>query len=160
FGIQFNASGGFLSFGLDGRSYFMTKRTERNSTTTFKGSGVLSASYNHNARVLHATLDVTLSAPNVLYGVSNVTLHVDTTNWYFWLNRPSNRAEVNVVNVFQANAYFMIGTQIDPMPPPPAYVLNLVSSSPIISTNTSQVSSGQGFATGMQIGISVDEEFP
>ena len=160
FSIQFNTNVGLANIGFDGRAFMLTRRSFRNSPTSFYGMGTLNANYDHNNQVFDAGLAVTVAAPNVLYGNCALTIHIDSTDWYFWLNRPTNRATLNVLNVFQANAYFMIGTQIDPIPAPPSYVTNLVSSSPIISTDMSQVSAGQGFATGMLISVSFDGEFP
>ena len=90
----------------------------------------------------------------------NVTIHVDSTDWYFWINRPSNRANVSVMNLFYANAYFMVGTQVDPIPPPPSYIINALSNGSYTPLDFSSTNTVSGFATGVEIGVNFGGEFP
>ena len=116
--------------------------------------------YDNLNKIFDADVSATIVVQGLLNGNCNLKIHVDPNDWYFWVNRPANRATVNLLGLFNANAYFMIGTQIDPIPAPPSYVTDLVSSSPIISTDMSSVSTGQGFATGMMISAGFNGEFP
>jgi hypothetical protein len=95
--------------------------------------------------------------PQLIQGSVNVTLHADTTDWYFWINRPSNRAYLTFVNLFNVNAYFMVGTQIDPIPAPPSAVTQLLGSGSFAAIDVNALSSGNGFATGMQFTSGFDK---
>ncbi len=159
FSIQFNANGGLANINFFGRATMLVKRSERGANCT-KVEGAISVNYDNVEKVFDAQVDALAIVPGILQGNCNLKIHIDKHDWYFWLNRPSNRATIEVLNLFTANTYFMIGTQIDPMPPPPSYVTNLVSSSPIISTDMSAVSTGNGFATGMMIAANFGGEFP
>ncbi len=158
--VAFNANGGLETINLSGRAYMLTKRADRAKPNSMYAKGELLASYNHTNKVFHTTLDVYATAPSVLEANCNLVVHIEDSLWYFWLNRPAQRAQVNLLNVFQANAYFMVGEYIDPIPAPPSYVTNLVNSSSIISTNMSQITQGQGFATGAQVSVDFNGEFP
>jgi hypothetical protein len=98
--------------------------------------------------------------PNLLQGNINLKIHVDQSDWYFWLNRPTNRANLTLVGLFNVNAYFMIGTQIDPLPPPPAYVTNMVGAGSFVNIDQTALTSGNGFLTGMQFSSSIYKEMP
>lgn len=160
FSIQFNANGGLANLNFFGRATMLVTRSERSSSNATKVEGSISVNYDNVNKVFDAQVDALVVVPGILQGNCNLKIHIDKHDWYFWLNRPSNRATIEVLNLFTANTYFMVGTQIDPMPPPPSYVTNLISASPIISTDMSSVSTGNGFATGMMISANFGGEFP
>lgn len=159
--VAFNPSGGFQSINLQGQAYMMVTRDERNSTSANKVHGTVAINYDNENKVFDANLAATIYAPNMLTGSANVTIHVDSNDWYFWINRPSNRANVNIKNgLFYANAYFMVGTQIDPIPAPPSYILNALSSGSFTPADFSATATGGGFAMGAEFGTSFGGEFP
>jgi hypothetical protein len=117
--------------------------------------------YDNAQKVFDANLSASIYFPNSLSGSLNITAHVDPTDWYFWLNRPTNRANVNIKNgLFYANAYFMVGTQIDPIPSPPNYITNAFAASAFTPVDFSPTATGDGFAIGVEIGSNIDGEFP
>lgn len=158
--VAFNANGGFQSINFLGNAYMMVSRAQRASTTAKKVFGSLSVNYNHTQKVFDAVLAATIHAPNVLTGGVNVTIHVDTNDWYFWLNRPSNRANVVIFNIFNINAYFMVGTQLDPIPAPPSYITNAMSAASLTPVDFSPTATGNGFAFGAQFSTVFGGEFP
>lgn len=158
--IAFNPSGGFQSINFIGQAFMMVKRADRNGNDVKKVWGDLSVNYDHSQKVFDAGINAGIIIPNTLTGGLNVTLHVDENDWYFWLNRPSNRAFVNLVDVFEISTYFMIGTVIDPIPSPPSYVTNLVGAGSISNIDLNEIGNGNGFAMGVDFGVNVDGEFP
>ena len=125
-----------------------------------KFGGSLAVNYDHSQKVFDASINAAITVPNKLSGAVNIDVHIDENDWYFWLNRPSNRAFLNVVNVFNVDAYFMIGTVIDPIPAPPSFVTNLTGGGGIGNIDLAQVGNGNGFATGVNFGVNFDGEFP
>jgi hypothetical protein len=159
--VQFNANGGFLSINFDGRARMLVSRANINGGSSAKVLATLSVAYNHETKVFNAALNGLLTMPNYLNGSVNITMHVDSNDWYFYLNRPSNRAIVEVVNLFNANFYFEVGTIIDPLPPPPAAVINALGSSySPIAVNASLLGQGDGFLVGAAISAGFSGEFP
>jgi len=155
FTIAFNANGGFASIGFLGNAYMMVSRSERNNPNAQKVYGTVNVNYDNNAHVFDAAVDAVVYVPNLLQGNVNLKVHTDPNNWYFWLNRPTNRANLSLVGYFNVNAYFMIGTQVDPLPPPPAAVTNLLGAGSFASIDQTALTTGNGFLTGMQFNTSI-----
>jgi len=155
FAIAFNPNGGFASIAFSGTAYMLVARAQRTSTSAQKVYGTIAVSYDNNAKVFDAQVDAIMYVPNLLQGNINLKIHVDQNDWYFWLNRPTNRANLTLVGMFNVNAYFMIGTQIDPLPPPPIYVTNMVGSGSFVNIDQTALTSGNGFLTGMQFNSSI-----
>lgn len=160
FTIAFNANGGFASLGFLGNAYMMVSRSERNNPNAQKVYGTVSVNYDNNAHVFDAALNATVFVPNLLQGNANLKIHTDPGNWYFWLNRPTNRANLTLVGYFNVNAYFMIGTQIDPLPPPPAAVTSLLGVGSFASIDQTALTSGNGFLTGIQFNTNIYKHMP
>ena len=159
--VAFNPNGGFQSINLMGQAYMMVTRQQRTNASMKKVFGQVSINYDHVNKILDANLNASIYAPNTLSGNVDITMHIDTVDWYFWLNRPTNRASVNVLGgLFYANAYFMIGTQIDPIPSPPTYITNAFAASAFTPVDFSATATGGGFATGIEVGANFGGEFP
>lgn len=159
FNIAFNPNGGFASIQFMGTAYMMVARNKRTNPNAQKVYGAINLSYDNNAKIFDAQVDAVVFVPNLLQGNVNLKIHVDPDNWYFWLNRPSYRANLTLVGLFNVNTYFMIGTQLDPLPPPPAAVTNALGSGSFASIDQGKLSSGNGFLTGMQFNTGFNKEF-
>lgn len=160
FCVAFNPNGGFESINFYGQTYMLVSRSERQNPSAQKVYGTMAVGYNNSARILDAQLDAVVSVPNLLTGNMNLKLHIAPDDWYFWLNRPMNRANLNLVDLFNVNTYFMVGTQIDPLPAPPAYVTQLVGAGSFANIDQNALSSGSGFLAGMQFQSGFDKQFP
>jgi hypothetical protein len=148
--IAFNPNGGFASINFLGQAYMMVSRQEREKPQAQKVYGTIAVGYDNNAKIFDAQLSATVFVPSLLQGNVNLKIHVDQENWYFWLNRPTSRASLTLVGLFNVNTYFQIGTLVDPLPPPPSYVTQLVGAGSLASIDYNALSTGNGFATGMQ----------
>lgn len=157
--VAFNSNGGFQSIGFAGSAYMMVNRAERQKTNVSKVCGKIMVSYDNSVKVLDARINAAIVVPSVLNGGLNIKFHIDQNDWYFWLNQPTNRAYVNLVDIFTAQTYFMIGTQIEAIPSPPSYVSNIIGYSGS-SIDLNAVGNGSGFCSGLQIGVSFGGEFP
>lgn len=158
--LSFNPNGGFSSISFLGQAFMMVNRAQRQNPNAKKVWGNISLLYDHTNKVFDAGLNAGIIVPGTLTGGLNIALHIDTTDWYFWLNTPTNRAYLNLVNIFNVNTYFMVGTQIMPIPPPPSYVTNLVGAGSMGSIDLNTVGNGNGFATGMEFNVNFGGEFP
>lgn len=158
--VAFNANGGFQSINFLGQAYLMVERQYRAATNAKKVWGDIAVNYDNANKVFDAGLNASIIVPGKLTGGLNIALHVDENDWYFWLNNPVNRANLNLVNVFYVNTYFMIGTEIMPIPPPPSYITNIVGSGALNTIDLAAVGNGNGFATGMEFGVNFGGEFP
>lgn len=157
--LSFNSSGGFESILFAGRAFLMVTRSERSNPNASKVWGQVTVLYDNAEKVLDANVSAQITVPNTITGSLWNKIHIDENDWYFWLNRPTNRANVNLINLFDINAYFMVGTIIEPIPNPPSYVNSLSSFSPN-NIDLTALGNGGGFCTGMEIALSFGGEFP
>jgi len=160
FSVAFNPNGGLASIDFIGRAFMMVSRADRNKTDVRKVWGSVSMNYDNNNKIFDTQLAASILVPNFLTGGLSIKFHIDQNDWYFWLNRPSNRAYLSLKDVATINTYFMMGTQIDPIPPPPAYVTNLVGGGTINNIDLAEVGNGNGFATGVSFNVGLNKEFP
>jgi len=160
FSVAFNSNGGFASIDFIGRAFMMVNRSNRDDANIKKVWGNVSISYDNNQKIFDTQLTAAIIVPNYLTGGLDIKFHIDENDWYFWLNRPSDRAYLNLINVLDINTYFMIGTQIEAIPPPPSYVTNVVGAGSIGNIDLTQVGNGNGFATGVAFNIGYSGEFP
>ena len=158
--VAFNGNGGFQSIDFSGQAYMMVDREGRTNSNAKKVWGSLSVSYDHANKVFDAGLNAGIIIPGTLTGGLNIALHIDRNDWYFWLNNPVNRANLNLINIFYVNTYLMVGTQIMPIPPPPSYITNLVGAGSLGSLDLDAIGNGNGFAMGMEFGVNFGGEFP
>jgi hypothetical protein len=158
--VSFNSSGGFQSILFAGQAFMMVKRSERQKSNATKVQGTVTVSYDNAQKVFDAQIGAIFVVPNILDGNLSIKIHIDENNWYFWLNRPSQRATVNLIDLFHVQTYFMIGTQIEAIPPPPSYVTNIVGSGHINQLDLNALGNGSGFCTGLEIGVHFGGEFP
>ncbi len=148
--IALNANGGLAYINFVGNAYMLVKRSERTNPNAAKAYGSISLNYDNVGKIFDATVNAAILVPAILTGDVSLKIHVDQNDWYFWLNRPTDRATVSLIGLFSANAYFQIGTVIDPLPAPPSYVTNIVGAGSLTNINMATMSSGNGFLTGMQ----------
>jgi hypothetical protein len=158
--VALNPSGGFQSINFIGQAYMMVDRAGRKLNNVKKVWGGLSVNYDNSQKVFDASINASIIVPDKLSGGINIDVHIDQNDWYFWLNRPANRAHLNLAGLFDINTYFMIGTIIDPVPAPPSYVTNLVGGGSIGNIDLAAIGNGNGFATGVQFGTTMLGEFP
>jgi len=120
--------------------------------------------YNHTLKSLDGNLNVFLNSPT-LKGVGddgsfvNATMHFSSKEWYLWLGKPSSSmgALLTVPGIgggIEANAYFNVGTNVDPINPPPLYIKELIGSK--LRTNETLRSSGAGVSLGASLGIEAE----
>ncbi len=77
--------------------------------------------------VLHANLTVDIDvAGGVVRGGGEAVFHFAPDTWYVHIGTPERRMGVNIMNVIQTGAYFMIGDNIPEMPPPPENVIRIL----------------------------------
>lgn len=160
FQVSFNPSGGFQNISLLGNAYMLVTRDKRLAANVKKVYGQLAMNYDNVNKIFDAQLNGGLIIPSFATGQVNVKIHIDQNDWYVWINRPTNRAYVSLVGLFTINAYFMVGTQIDPIPAPPNAVTQLLGQGSFANMNMSAISSGDGFASGAAFTSVIDESIP
>lgn len=147
FSILFNANGGLNNVQFIGEAYMLCSRAKRATATEYV-KGNVSILYDNQQKIfdLNATLEAQFSGS--LSGTMWTKLYISPDLWYFWLGRPDNPATVNISDLASANAYFMLGQNLLPMPPPPPQVTSVFNQMES-QRNTTDIASGSGVALGV-----------
>ena len=133
FEVAFNSgmNGGGLNYvKLTGDVFSMTTIANRinRPPTQQKVYGNMVMNFDFNNHAFHSVINAVINLPQVS-GSGQAVIHAEPGIWYVCIGKPSNRVHVTVGGLAGINAYFMSGTQLEPMPPPPSLVASLVSSS-------------------------------
>lgn len=117
--------------------------------------GTTDAQYDFVNHSFHMTNTVQFNLYGAVSGSGQNEVHYDAQKWYVHVGKPSARVNVNIYNLVNVTSYFMVGTEIEDMPPPPSYV-NVAYSN---TRQTSVVSSGSGFVTGAALQVDSQADF-
>ncbi len=169
FEILFTPSWGLRRVQLTGGAYFF-KGKGPNDVGTYLTEGQASSApiyahmnllYDNDNGVFHASIKTYIkfpaikgTGPNNLVG--EVVFHVDNQDWYLYIGRPSQMLGLSFVGILDINAYVMIGSKLENMPPPPQILLNILGNPNIyqgINPYTMAVGGGFGFGARFQAGL-------
>lgn len=118
--------------------------------------------YDNDNKAFHANLSVYLNILNILKGVDNgmigeAVIHFDPKDWYIYVGRPSHMAGIDILGVAQAKSYFMMGTQIESIPPPPQEVCDILGETNLdIASALDAYATGRGIAFGAHIKVGIN----
>ncbi|MBX7094063.1 MAG: hypothetical protein K1X56_05035 [Flavobacteriales bacterium] len=150
--VAFNSNGGLDQVSLNGNGYFLSSVAERQQKPA-SVYGTVSLLYDVPEKTFDASMQASLRVPNAVQGNASVHMHFDPQNWSVAIGRPTQPAQVNVLNFASANAYFLMGKNLEPMAPVPSLVQPLVSSNQLDAMRNPQaLEDASGVAMGMSLG--------
>jgi len=149
FTISFNSNGGLNNIQLLGDAYMMCKRSERASSNNY-AHGSVAINYDNQEKVFDAQLSMLAEFSGAITANIWAHLYFSPGLWYIHLGLPSNPCTVNILNLCNANAYFMLGQNLEPMPPPPPQVSSVLGGM-TNQRNTTDIAAGNGIACGMNL---------
>lgn len=154
--VQFSSSGGVQMITLVGDTYFMSSVLDRSFTAV---NARAQLSYDFSQMVLTGTLDTKVNVPLVIRGtragnsVGIVNLYAARDKWNILVGTPTSRIGVKIIELFDFNAYLMMGSEIPPPATPPPGVRGYqVVRSPGIQN-------GSGISFGASFSINYNESF-
>lgn len=162
FEMNFNSAGGLNFIGFQGEAYFMTPITDRGNDS--KVYATTDISYDFNNSVLHGETSVYVNMPHIIVGANpgnlagTSILHFAPGEWYITVGTPDQRVGVKVFDIFTLTSYFMIGTNIPLMPPPPNSVTEILGQIDF-NRDLDALGNGSGFALGASLEVNIDESF-
>jgi hypothetical protein len=165
FEITFSASGGIRYVSFNGSGFFMTDISERgrgkNATAPVYAN--MSMLYDSDNKVFHANLKTYMNVAGVIKGigpnglVGEAVIHIDPRDWYIYVGRSSQMMGIDLAGLATAQCYFMIGTQIEDMPPPPYEVQEIFGKiEPSSMRDGNMMAKGRGFAIGARFKVGFD----
>jgi len=123
--------------------------------------GLISMQYNFNAKIFHADVEVFVTSPG-LTGQGKAEIHFEPGKWYIYIGKPDPESRVNLKmkagpTFIDIGAYLNAGTVLEPMPPLPANVTQILGGGPYgLSANTRNGGGGFAFGASLSLGTSVD----
>lgn len=164
----FNRGGGLRYVQFKGAGYFFTAvkaRGRDGGTATAPVYANLNMLFDNNNDVFHANLKTYLNLQGAIRGtgpgglVGEAVIHVDPKDWYIYIGRPSQMMGVDIARLAVGQAYFMIGSRIENLPPPPSEVAGMFGKlDPNLVRNEDALASGRGFAMGARIRVGFDSK--
>lgn len=118
--------------------------------------------YDNDNHSFHANLLTYLNIANIIKGIDNgmvgeAVIHFDPHDWYIYVGRPSKPMGVDIAGLAQSQSYFMMGTQIESIPPPPQEVKDILGETDLdIGGALDAYATGRGIAFGARIKIGID----
>ncbi|NOZ36452.1 MAG: hypothetical protein GXO80_14290 [Chlorobi bacterium] len=181
FGISFTTSGGINQISLIGNGYFATNNFSVNTSGIMgKAKNILGSTngkvnipvdgeksqlwgkvtmlYDFPNNCFHSTMDIYANiAGGIIKGIGPGgkagwgVIHFEPGEWYIYLGTPDNPNGINVLNIAKMTNYFMAGTSVPELSPPPQEVLQALSQNGKSyegNTNTLALQNGSGFTMG------------
>ncbi|TAL59348.1 MAG: hypothetical protein EPN85_09530, partial [Bacteroidetes bacterium] len=156
--VAFTQSGGLSFVKLDGNIYFMSEPHEQNKSSV---TGSVAIQYDVPKKAFDADAAIKVNAHGgKLTGNGFAKVHIDPAIWYVCIGKPSAQNTVNLLNLVNAQTYFMAGNSIEPALAPPPQVASILSQSALAANrNETQLQGGSGFCAGASLSASINEEF-
>lgn len=155
--VAFNGNGGLQYINLSGNAYLMCKPSERFSSSNYV-NGAVNVNYDNQEKIFNAQLNMNANFSNAVTATIWSQIYISPTLWYVHLGKPSNPCSANILNLATAQAYFMFGQSLEPMPNPPPQVASVFNTMND-QRNESSIASGNGIACGMNFDASFDKTF-
>jgi hypothetical protein len=155
---SFSSGGSLNSVLLQGNIYAMATVNERASRPApVRGFG--SISFFPQEKIFDASFTALLESAPGITGSGTARIYIAPGTWYVCAGKPTQPLTVSILGLGNASAYFMTGNQLEPMPPPPPALSNLVAQSGLAHLrNTNSLTSGSGFCAGARISSSFYKE--
>jgi hypothetical protein len=154
FEVAFNANGGLSSILFIGDGYCLVERAKRATADNYV-HGTVSIWYDNDNKIFDANINAEAKFYGVITGNLPTQLYFSPGEWFVTVGKPSARGYINVANLASADAYFMMGQNLEPMPPPPANVTAIFNSAGLASQRDGgTIATGDGVATGMSLNLS------
>ncbi|HAS38822.1 MAG TPA: hypothetical protein DCS93_00015 [Microscillaceae bacterium] len=171
FEIAFNQHGGIKYFGFEGYAYFLNEGegikvqdlvkppVDRMGTVPLSAQVIID--YDVENRVFHMVAGVQVNIEKSkakVTGRGQMVMHFAPDEWYIHIGTPDNKLTVDVeLEQIKLNTglYFMTGSSVPEIPPPPQEVLDILgmSTESVNSRSPDDLLKGKGFAIGFNLEI-------
>lgn len=168
--VAFNTSGGLRYAQFKGAGYFLTSTESRGRASDTQPVPApvfadLNMIYDQDNGVFHANLKTYLNLEGKVRGtgannmMGEAVIHVDSRDWYIYMGRPSQMLGVDVANLAVAQGYFMAGTQLEQLPPPPPELREIMEErEEALVQDETTLTMGRGFALGLRFQTGYDSK--
>jgi hypothetical protein len=168
--VAFNQSGGIKYAQFDGSVFMMTATENRERTSGGKAPAApvyatMNMLYDNDNDVFHANMRTYINMAGVMQGTGanglagEAVIHVDKKDWYIYIGRPSHMYGINMMGIATMQTYFMVGTKIENLPPPPLEVREVFDNIDLrLMRDDLAAAGGKGIAAGVHFKAGVDSK--
>lgn len=153
--VAFSTAGGLDFIRFDGAAYMMcTVAERRENPNKAPARGTVLIQYDNINKIFDATLTCVVNTTGIT-GNAFSKIHIEPQIWFVCVGKPTIPANINIAGLASAQAYIMVGNQLEPMAPPPSQVASLVSSAGLNNQrDESALANASGFVAGIRFGNS------
>jgi hypothetical protein len=158
-GVEFFSSGGLNKVYLQGDGLIMSPiGTPPTEAKVYAG---LYLEYDVPNKSFFGNLDIYVNVGDAIKGIyeggyaGNGQMYFGHGDWYIYMGLPSNPIGVKVMNMAQAQSYFVTGNRVPGIPPPPDNVSAILGDLDLdMCRDLNALDNGGGFAFGASLNIS------
>jgi hypothetical protein len=151
FEINFHSGGGINFVALNGSMVLLTDIKERDKPDPTVGAKV-EISYYVPEKVFHAAAEVRFNVAGLIKGGGGIVMHFAPSDWYVYVGHPDSKINLELVDVFTIQSYFMVGTEIPAMPPLPDRVTEILGPiDPDKGRDLTSIKGGRGLCFGASV---------
>lgn len=170
--MMFSTEGGLRYVQFDGSGYFFSNLAQHSADDQAKApvTAKVYIRYDNTNNSFHANVKTFINVFELIKGTGpnnlacEAVMHFEPGQWWIYVGRPSQMMGLNIANLAMTQSYFMAGTKVEDMPPPPPEVVNTLGmSTGNFMEQENALSTGRGVAFGVHfktaVGIGKDGGF-
>jgi hypothetical protein len=170
--ISLSTDGGLRYVQFDGSGYFFSNLAQHKPNEAAKApiTAQVYIRYDNTNSTFHASVKTYIDIFGVVKGTGpnnlavEAVMHFEPGAWWMYVGRPSQMMGLNIAGIATVQSYFMAGTRVEDMPPPPpevTSVLNIGSGNFMEAENSMSTGRGIGFGAHFKVeaGIGKDGGF-
>lgn len=133
----------------------MCTRANRETAENYVKS-ITMVHFDVNNKIFNAQMVSEAQFADAIYANIWAQIYLSPGHWHFHIGVPDNPGIVQIMDFAEATAYFMMGQDLPPMPPPPPQVADVFNTmSP--QRDDGAAASGSGVATGFNLTVGFEE---
>ncbi|HEX6427374.1 MAG TPA: hypothetical protein VF008_06790 [Niastella sp.] len=171
FEVMFSTGGALRYVQFDGSGYFFSNLVQHKEGDQAKApvTAKVYMRYDNTNHSFHANIKTYINVYELIKGVgpnnlaAEAVIHFEPGQWWMYVGRPSQMMGLNVAGLAMTQSYFMAGTKVEDMPPPPPQVTQTLDITDNFMAQENAMSTGRGVGFGMHfkaaVGIGNDGGF-
>ena len=170
--IMFSTEGGLRYVQFDGKGYFFSNLSQKDANQQAQApiSAQVYIRYDKTNSTFHASIKTYINVFGIIKGTGpnnlavEAVMHFEPGQWWMYVGRPSQMMGLTIAGLATVQSYFMAGTRVEDMPPPPPEVTSVLDiGSGNFMEKENAMSTGRGIGFGMHfkvaVGIGKDKGF-
>ncbi|RFM25853.1 hypothetical protein [Deminuibacter soli] len=171
--VQFGTNGSFRYAQFDGAAYVLSKpeKPQNIQDTVVKTSapicGKLYMRFDKTNNTFNANLKIYVNVYGIIRGTNannlmgEAVMYFSPDDWWVYIGKPSQMMGLTIADIATVQSYFMIGSKVENMPPPPPEVTGVltgINADFMQAENAMSKGQGMGFGAHFKVGFNFDKD--